>query len=86
MSNNFMEDTIYPLTIIADRCSGTYSGGSYTAWNLEPWNIPDGVEYDGADGLDFFEKNKIVYGKGATVSEALADLYVKLGGADNERN
>jgi hypothetical protein len=53
---------------------------------LEPWNIPDGVEYDGADGLDFFEKNKIVYGKGATVSEALADLYVKLGGADNERN
>lgn len=85
MSNEFIEDAIYPLTIIADRYSGTYSGGDYTAWNLEPWCIPDGVEYDGGDALDFWEENKIVYGKGRTVSEAVADLYCKMKGAENEQ-
>lgn len=73
-----MEDEIYPLTIVADRYAGAYSGGDYIAWNLEPWLVPEGTEYDGADGLDFWEENKIVCGKGRTVSEALVDLYCKL--------
>lgn len=25
----------YPLTIIADRYNGTYSGGRFTAWNMD---------------------------------------------------
>lgn len=74
----FVEDEIYPLTITADRYTGAYSGGAFIAWNLEPWLVPEGTEYDGADGLDFWEENKIVYGKGRTVSEALVDLYCKL--------
>ena len=84
MSKKFMEDEIYPLTIIADRYSGTYSGGVYLAWNLVPDAIPEGVEYDGDDGMDFWENNEIVCGKGNTVSEALADLYVKLKGGTEE--
>ncbi len=75
----FIEDTIYPLTIIADRYTGTYSGGSFLAWNLDPDCIPEGAQgYDGADALDFWEKNTIPCGKGRTVSEALADLYIQL--------
>jgi hypothetical protein len=81
----FVEDEIYPLTIIADRYSGTYSGGLYTAWNLAYDVIPDGVEFDGDDALDFWESNSIPYGKGRTVSEALIDLYLKLKGAGNEQ-
>lgn len=75
----FVGDEIYPLTIIADRYCGTYSGGLYTAWNLPPEAIPDGVEYDGDDALDFWEEdNTIPYGKGRTANEAVADLYIKL--------
>lgn len=33
---------IYPLTIVRDRYSGTYSGGSWLAYNKYPWQ---GVGY-----------------------------------------
>lgn len=79
--NPFIEDTIYPMTIIADRYSGTYSGGSFLAWNLEADAIPEGAQgYDGYDALDFWENNKTPCGKGRTVSEAVLDLYLKMKG------
>lgn len=34
---------IYPLTIICDRYSGTYSGGEYLAFNLDFDEIPQEV-------------------------------------------
>lgn len=81
--NPFIEDTIYPLTIIADRYNGTYSGGSFLAWNLDADVIPEGAQgYDGFDALDFWEDNKIPCGKGRTVSEAVLDLYVKMKGGE----
>ena len=83
MSQDFMEDEIYPLTITADRYSGAYSGGRYTAWNLCAEDVPEGIEADDCGCYDFWKKNEIVCGLGATVSEALADLYVKMkGGAE----
>ena len=30
---------IYPLTIINDRYAGTYSGGIFTAWNMDYYEI-----------------------------------------------
>lgn len=80
MSKDFMEDEIYPLTIIADRYNGAYSGGSYTAWNLYPHDVPGCVYGDDCECHRFWLKNEIVCGKGNTVSEALADLYIKLKG------
>lgn len=81
--NPFIEDTIYPLTIIADRYSGTYSGGRILAWNLEADAIPEGAQgYDGDDALDFWENDKTPCGKGRTVSEAVLDLYVKMKGGE----
>lgn len=83
MNKDFMEDEIYPLTITADRYSGAYSGGRYTAWNLCAEDVPEGIEGDDVDCHNFWLENEIVCGKGATVSEALADLYCKLkGGAE----
>lgn len=76
--NDYIEDVIYPLTVIADRYGGAYSGGAYTAWNLDPWEVPKGVDGDDVECMSFWFDNKILYGKGRTVSEALGDLYIKL--------
>ena len=74
----FIEDEIYPLTITADRYSGTYSGGAYIAWNLDANEIPEDIYYDDCGSCDFWLENSIVCGKGRTVSEAVVDLYIKL--------
>lgn len=75
------EDEIYPLTITCDRYTGAYSGGKYTAWNLDPEEIP--IDINGEDEVccNFWGTNKedkYVIGIGNTVSEALTDLYIKL--------
>ena len=83
MSKDFMEDEIYPLTITADRYNGAYSGGQFIAWNLLAEDVPEGSEADDVDCHSFWLENEIVCGKGRTVSEALANLYIKLkGGAE----
>ena len=76
----FMEDTIYPLTIVADRYSGIYSGGRFIAWNLSIDEIPEAIYSDDCSCSEFWANNRIVCGKGRTVSESLADLYIKLKG------
>lgn len=84
----FVEDAIYPLTIVADRYTGTYSGAQYTAWNLYPCNVPFEIDDDDVSCVEFWEcggSEEYIIGKGRTVSEALLDLYVKLKGADNEQ-
>ena len=80
MSKEFMEDEIYPLTITADRYSGTYSGSNFIAWNLDADEVPDDIYSDDCGCYSFWTHNEIVCGKGKTVSEALADLYMKLKG------
>ena len=82
MSKEFIEDEIYPLTITADRYSGTYSGGNFIAWNLDADEVPDDIYSDDCGCHHFWNHNEIVCGKGRTVSEALADLYVKLKDGD----
>ena len=82
--NEFIEDSIYPLTIVSDRYSGAYSGGNYTAWNLLAEDVPEGIEADDVDCHSFWLDNEIVCGKGRTVSEALADLYTKLNSQEEQ--
>lgn len=76
--NNFIEQDIYPLTIIADRYTGAYSGGEYLAFNLDFYEIPEDVNGDDCACNDFWGKNKIPVGKGYTIEEALANLYILL--------
>lgn len=82
---DFIEDTIYPLTITADRYTGAYSGGNFIAWNLDADEVPEEIYSDDCGCYEFWRDNEIICGKGRTVSEALADLYIKLkDGDDNE--
>jgi hypothetical protein len=78
----FMEDEIYPLTIVSDRYTGSYSDGKYTAWNLDAEEIPTDINADDVVCRNFWyeqEKNPTyIVGKGNTVSEALEELYIKL--------
>lgn len=84
MIEDFIEigDCIYPLTVVRDRYSGTYSGGVYTAWNLDYYEIPMDVALSGVPCMEFWDneniQNNYVIGKGGTVEEAIADLYIKL--------
>lgn len=73
-------DTIYPLTIKADRYSGVYSGGTYTAWPCGESDIPDEVFADDVScahewGIIKSERQHV--GVGCTPSVALVDLYLK---------
>lgn len=65
---------LYPLTIIKDRYGGVYSGGQYTAWNLEPQEIPTQIFYDDVSCYGFWLENKVPVGKGDTPQEAIKKL------------
>ena len=83
MNINEIYQTIYPLTITKDRYSGTYSGGYFTAWNLDPDQIPYEIACDDTSAMVVFNlihrgTLDLAYGVGATPDEAATDLYNKL--------
>ena len=51
MPNN---NNIYPLTIIRDRYCGSYSGGTYVAFNLESPEVPKEVFGDDCTAMRFW--------------------------------
>lgn len=70
---------MYPLTIVADRYNGVYSGGRYTAWSSEPWGVPEEIFGDDIECFDFFRyNNDLLYGIGQTAEEAEKDLSDKI--------
>lgn len=71
-------EEIYPMTLVCDRYGGTYSGGIYTAWMCDPWDVP--VEIEESDGpCDlFWESYTGPVGKGATPLQAMEDLRIKI--------
>lgn len=74
---------LYPLTIVMDRYTGVYSGGRFTAWNLDPDEVPEEICWDDSSVLGIFTdirhgKRNIAYGVGATPDEAAMDLYTKI--------
>lgn len=76
----FNHIAVYPLTIKADRYSGVYSGGTYTAWPCGESDIPDEVFADDVScahewGIIKSERQHV--GVGCTPSVALVDLYLK---------
>ena len=73
---------IYPLTIVTDRYSGTYSKGKYLAFNNYVEHIPSAVGGGDMEEEEFW-KNEENYGqykigKGETPNDAYCDLYRQL--------
>lgn len=77
----------YPLTVVMDRYSGTYSGGYFTAWNKYSDEIPAAINSDDGTAMDFWdnyyknfgslkERHEIV-GFGETAEAAINDLIKK---------
>ena len=71
-------ESIYPLTIVADRYGGVYSQGTFTAWNLDTDEVPTEIASDDVTCMNFWYENTIPCGKGATVDEAVGNLYIAL--------
>lgn len=71
-------DDIYPLTIVMDRYTGAYSGGLYTAWNLDFYDVPKEIEGDDSVCHSFWHDNKIICGLGNEPISAANDLLNKL--------
>lgn len=69
---------IYPLTIVMDRYGGIYSGGCYTAWNLDVEDVPQEIESDDVTCYDFWHSYDGIVGLGTTPSKAAEDLRRKL--------
>ena len=64
----------YPLTVIADRYSGTYSKASYLAWPREFNEIEDEVCGSDPECMLYWDEFDDFVGKGATIEDAVADL------------
>ena len=71
-------EELYPLTIVCDRYNGAYSGGKYTAWMLDPWDVPADIEECDFVCRDFWEKNEEPVGIGANPIIAMEDLRLKV--------
>lgn len=70
---------IYPLTVVADRYNGCYSGGKWTAWNMYPDNLPYGPFGDDTSCLEFWSlDHAFPVGIGSTPDEAIRDLKEKM--------
>lgn len=74
---------LYPLTIVMDRYTGTYSGGVFTAWELDVDEVPWEIAGGDLTASTLFDKIRdgrlnLVYGVGRTPDDAAMDLYLKL--------
>ncbi len=71
-------DNIYPLTVVADRYGGCYSGGKYLAFNMDFECVPEEINSDDVTVHEFFRDTELIIGKGNTITEAVIDLARKL--------
>lgn len=87
MYNKFEPDilnAIYPLTIVADRYGGVYSGGKFLAFNCLPNEVPEDIDEDFPHCRNFWMSRrtlfepKIAIGEGQTIEEAVGNLYTQI--------
>ncbi len=72
------DDILYPLTIVMDRYTGTYSGGKWLAFNLKTEDIPEGISYSDCPCAEFWHNNEIPVGLGLTPEDAIKHLVDQL--------
>ncbi len=70
----------WPVTILADRYGGTYSGGAFLAFPVMYQEVPEGAMGGDIECHEFFlDADRRTYGTGRTPDEALADLKHRMG-------
>lgn len=69
---------LYPTTIVADRYTGTYSGGEWLAFPLNFWDIPEEIGADDVTCMLFWDDYDGVVGKGNTPELAMANLVAQM--------
>ena len=75
----FWLENNYPTTIVNDRYSGTYSGGLWTCWPLDWWDVPEEIEASDPECELFWNNyDKSTVGIGSTPDSAMMDLELKL--------
>lgn len=67
-------ETEYPLTIIADRYSGAYSGGAFLAFPVDYYEIPARVSASDIECCEFWDEYTGYVGLGGDPEEALKSL------------
>jgi hypothetical protein len=77
-------EEIYPMTLVCDRYGGTYSGGRYTAWNCDPWDVPEEIDESDIPCSIFWDNYIGLVGKGATPLQAMEDLRIKINESNND--
>lgn len=71
------EHKIYPLTVVADRYCGVYSGGAFTAWNYRAYELPLAIDCDDMTCCNFWrgkKARKYRVGVGDTIEDAVKAL------------
>lgn len=63
---------------MVDRYTGVYSGGRYTAWYCDPWDVPSDVEESDPLCALFWDNYDGPVGRGDTIQGAIDDLVVSL--------
>jgi hypothetical protein len=67
--------TAWPLTVVFDRYGGVYSDAEWTAWPLEPAEIPEAVCGNDADCQAWWTAaGDVLVGKGPSPNEAVNGL------------
>lgn len=81
-----MTRKLYPCVIISDRYCGAYSGGRWTAWHRNYDDIPEEIDSDDSDCMNFWGGNDEIVGLGDTPEESYNDLIIKKGKQSGENN
>lgn len=71
-----LKPELYPVTIANTRYGGTYEGGAWAAWHLDPDQLPEAWNDDDSECQEYWasEEAKTV-GRGPTPLAALDDLH-----------
>lgn len=74
---NLYKGDIFPVTIVMDRYSGTYSGAKWLAIQCNSDDVPDEIGGSDPDEESFWREHddlKLPIGRGKTPNEAYDDL------------
>lgn len=64
----------YPLTVVADRYGGCYSGGNYLAFPRDFCDIEEEVCGSDPECMVYWGEFDDIVGRGATIEDAVGDL------------